>query len=167
MSIEDTLKRAELFLGLDDADLLRIATLPSSHEVVFSPGEAIIRGGARASDLFVLREGEVDLVMAVPSEHLDEAHTVQVDRVTTGGCFGWSALVRPHFYVMSAVCRRPSEVVNISGAELMALFEEEHSIGYRVFQSLSHIIGARLRDVEQALATGQRWPLPGSVSIDE
>ena len=157
MSIEDALKRAELFLGLDDADLLRIAALPSAHEATFSPGEVIFRGGARASHLFVLREGEIDLVMAVPSEHLDGAHTVQVDRVTTGGCFGWSALVRPHFYVMSAVCIRPSAVVSIGGAELMALFEDDHNIGYRVFQSLSHIIGARLRDVEQALVTGQAY----------
>jgi len=53
------------------------------------------------------------------------------------------------------VCTKPSEVVNISGAELTALPEENHSIGYRVFQSRSHIIGARLRDVEQALVAGQ------------
>ena len=166
MGIEETLKRAELFLGLDDADLFRIATLPSSHEAVFSPGEVIIRGGARANHLFVLREGEVELVIDVPSAHWQGERAVVVDRMTTGGCFGWSALVRPHFYVMSGVCLERAEVVVISGAELMGLFDDDYRIGYRVFQSLSHIVGARLRDVEQALARGQRWPFPGVGPID-
>jgi len=160
LGIESTLKRAELFLGLDDADLLKIASLPSSREAAFSSGDAIIRIGERARQLFVLKEGHVDLVIDVPSGHGLVGGPVIIDRITTGGCFGWSALVRPHFYVMSAVCREYAEVVTISGAELTALFDEDHRVGYRVFQSLSHIIGARLRDVEQALAKGQRWPFP-------
>ncbi len=161
MEIEKTLKRAELFLGLDDADLLRIARLPSSHEVAYSPGEVIIEDEGIAKYLYVLRKGQVDLVMEAPPMFEQEGTVVVVDRVTTGGCFGWSALVRPHLYVMSAVCRESAYAVAISGDELMALFEEDHRIGYRIFQSLAHIIGARLRDVEQALAKGQRWSFPG------
>ena len=167
VSIEDTLKRAELFLGLDDADLLRIATLPSSHEAEFAAGEVILRDGTRANHLFVLREGQVELVIDVPAEHWQGQRTVVIDLITTGGCFGWSALVRPHFYVMSAVCLEWAEVVVIDGAELMALFDDDYHIGYRVFQSLSHIVGARMRDVEQALARGQRLPFPGLGTIDE
>lgn len=167
VSIEDTLKRAELFLGLDDADLRRIATLPSSREAEFAAGEVIIRDGTRANHLFVLREGQIELAVDVPAEHWQGQRTVVIDRITTGGCFGWSALVRPHFYVMSAVCLDRAEVVVISGAELMALFDDDCNIGYRVFQSLSHIVGARMRDVEQALARGQRWPFPGAETIDE
>jgi CRP-like cAMP-binding protein len=161
LEIEKTLKRAELFLGLDDADLLRIARLPSSHEVAYSPGDVIIEDEGIAKYLYVLRKGQVDLVMEVPPMFGQEGAVVVVDRVTTGGCFGWSALVRPHLYVMSAVCRESAYAVAISGAELMALFEEDHRIGYRIFQSLAHIIGARLRDVEQALVKDQRWPFPG------
>jgi len=161
LEIERTLKRAELFLGLDDADLLRIARLPSSHEVAYSPGDVIIEDEGIAKYLYVLRKGQVDLVMEVPPMFGQEGAVVVVDRVTTGGCFGWSALVRPHLYVMSAVCRESAYAVVISGDELMALFEEDHRIGYRIFQSLAHIIGARLRDVEQALAKGQRWSFPG------
>ena len=87
-----------------------------------------------------------------------EGYKVVVDRITTGGFFGWSAVVRPHFYVMSAICKEPSQVVIISGVELVALFDKDYHIGYKVFQSLSRIIGTRLRDVEHVLVTGQRWP---------
>ena len=158
MGIEKTLKRAEVFLGLDDSDLSKIATLPSCREGAYQPERVIFRTGDKAKYLYVLKGGEIDLMVEVPPKSEQAATQVVVDRITTGGFFGWSALVKPHFYTMSAICTGPSSVVVISGAELMALFEKEYHIGYKVFQSLSHIIGIRLRDMEQVLATGRRWP---------
>lgn len=158
MEIEQTLKRAEVFLGLDDSDLTKIATLPSCREKAYQPEETIFRTGDAAKHLHVLKEGQVDLVIEVPSSSTQAAIKVVVDRITTGGFFGWSALVQPHFYVMSAICKEPSQVVIISGVELLALFDQDYHIGYKVFQSLARVIGTRLRDVEHVLATGQRWP---------
>ncbi|MFH1382315.1 MAG: cyclic nucleotide-binding domain-containing protein [Chloroflexota bacterium] len=155
MSVEKTLKRAEVFLGLDDSELSKIADLPSCQEETYQAGDLIIREGDEARSIYVLKEGRLDLMMEVPSEEKQ----VVVERITTGSFFGWSALVKPHSYVMSAVCSAPSTVVKISGAELLALFEQDYRIGYKVFQSLSHTIGVRLRVVEQVLLTGQkRWP---------
>ena len=159
MGIEKTLKRTEVFLGLDDSDLSKIAALASCREKAFHPEEVLFRAGDEAKYLYVLKEGQVDLVMEVPPKSKKAATQVVVDRVTTGGFFGWSALVEPHFYVMSAICKEPSRVVIISGVELMALFDKDYYIGYKVFQSLSQIIGIRLRGMEQVLVQGQRWPL--------
>ncbi len=58
---------------------------------------------------------------------------------------------------MSAVCKELSRVVVIR-LELLALFDKDYYIGYKIFQSLSSIIGARLRDMEQILLKGQGWP---------
>ena len=160
MAIEKTLQRAEVFLGLDDSDLSKVAALPSCRDEAYQPEDVIFRAGDEAKYLYVLKEGQVDLVTEVPPRLGQTATKVVVDRVTTGGFFGWSALVKPHFYTMSAICKEPSRAVMISGIELMALFEKDYHIGYRVFQSLSHIIGTRLRDMEQVLATGRRWPFP-------
>jgi len=157
MGVADTLKRTEVFLGLDDSDLDKIAALPSCREVSYQAGEVIIRAGDEAKFLYVLKEGEVDVVMAVPTKS-EQAKKVVIDVITKGGFFGWSALVKPHFYTMSAICRKPCTVATISGAELMALFEKEYYIGYRVFQSLARIIGTRLRDLEQVMVRGERWP---------
>ena len=158
MKIETTLKRVEVFLGLDDHDLSKIAGLSSCHEEAFQPGETIFRRGDEAKYLYVLKNGQVDLVAEIPARSGQETTTVVVDRVTTGGFLGWSALVKPHLYVLSAVCSKPSEAVMIGGADLLALFAKDYRIGYRVFESLSHVIGARLRDIEQTLVNGQRWP---------
>lgn len=158
MGIVETLKRAEVFLGLDDSDLNKIAALPSCREETYQPGEVILRSGDEAKYLYVLKEGQIDLVMKIPPESKLAATQVVVDTITTGGFFGWSAVVEPHFYVMSGICKRPSRVVVISGAELMSLFDSDYFIGYKVFQSLSRIIGTRLRDTEQILLKGQKWP---------
>jgi CRP-like cAMP-binding protein len=115
----------------------------------------MFRAGDEAKYLYVLKEGRVALLMGLPP---GQGGKLVVDRITTGGFFGWSALVRPHFYVMSAICEEYSTVVIISGAELMVLFDRENHIGYKVFQSLSHVVGTRLRDMEQLLMKGQRWP---------
>jgi len=158
MGIENTLKRAEVFLGLDDGDLSKIAALPSCREEACQPEEVIFSAGDEAKHLYVLKEGQVDLVMEVPSGSGQAVTKVVVDRITTGDFFGWSAIVAPHYYTMSAICKEPSAVVIISGVELMALFDRDYHIGYMVLQSLSRIIGVRLRVMERVLARGQRWP---------
>ena len=158
MGIEKTLKRAEVFLGLDDSELDKIAALPSSREEVYHAEEFIFRAGDAAKYLYLLGEGEVNLVAEVLPWSEPEAKQIVVDIITKGGFFGWSALVRPHFYVMSAICKKPCTVAVISGAELLALFDQDNHLGYKVLQSLCRIIGARLRDIEQVFIRGERWP---------
>ena len=158
MAIEQTLKRAEVFLGLDDSDLSKIAALPSCREEAYQADEVILRAGDEAKYLYVLKEGQVNLMMEVQPGSKQAATKAVIDIITTGGFFGWSAIVEPHFYTMSAICKEPSNVVTISGAELMALFDKDYRIGHKVLQSLTRIIGTRLRDMEQVLVKGQRWP---------
>ena len=157
MGIADTLKRTEVFLGLDDSDLDKIAALPSCREASYQPGDVIIRAGDEAENLYVIKDGQVDVVMKVSTKS-EPAEKVVIDVITKGGFFGWSALVRPHFYTMSAICRKPATVASISGAELLALFDKDYHIGYRVYQSLARIVGTRLRDLEQVMVRGERWP---------
>ena len=163
MEIEKTLKRSEVFLGLEDSDLAKIAALPSSRALDFQPGETIFQAGRKAEYLYVIKEGQIDLVMEAPSSK--QVTKVVIDTVTTGGTFGWSALVKPHFYTGSAVCAQLSRVVAVSGAELTALFEQDNRLGYQIYQRLCQVIGARLRNMEQVLIRGKRWPFiqpPGS-----
>ncbi len=162
MTVVQNLKRAEVFLGLDDIALGKIAALPSCREELYSAGQVIFSAGDEARFLYVLSEGQVKLV-ASGSLEFGQATKPTVDRITTGGLLGWSAVVEPHFYTMSAVCTEPSRIVAISGAELLVLFERNPHLGYQVLQSLSRIIGTRLRDVEQFLVKGKRWPFLGEV----
>lgn len=157
MGIEETLKRAEVFLGLEDDDLRRIAALPSCREEAYEAGDVIFHSGDEARFLYILQEGQVELTVEAPSDFVAGA-AVAINTIRKGGCFGWSALVKPHSYVMAARCRKPSRVVVLSGTELNALFDTDNRIGYKVMRSLMQIIGTRLRYLEQLLATGERHP---------
>jgi CRP-like cAMP-binding protein len=164
--IVDALRRSEVFLGLEDKYLERIASLPSSCEKTLKFGETLFQFGERAEFLYVLKEGRIDLVAGFAPESELGRRKLVVDRVTVGGFLGWSALVAPYYYVLSAVAEVHSKVICIRGSELIALSDEDFYVGYRVFSGLSRIIGFRLREYEQVLVRGRRWPfLNGDVKV--
>ena len=156
MKIEDTLGRSELFLGLENNELKMIASLPSTKQECYPAGHTLFKAGDRAKNIYVLEEGQIEIVAETITN--DQAKPVTVDIITKGGIVGWSALVRPSSYVLSAVCETSCSMTAISGGELLALFDREHEIGHKVFQGLSHIIGSSYRDLQQVLIKGKRWP---------
>ena len=156
MTIEDTLRRSELFLGLDNNELKMIADLPSTGQVTCLSGHFLFKAGDKATNIYVLEEGQIDIVAETFVG--DEKKSVTVDIITKGGLVGWSALIRPNSYVLSAICETGCRMTAISGKELLDLFELQHQIGHKVFQGLSHIIGSSYRDLQQVLIKGKRWP---------
>ena len=159
MGVVEALKRSEVFLGLDDSELIEIANLPSTKEESWQPNQFIFRKGERAKLLYVLKEGKVNLVTERKDGSSIEPERLVVDDITKGEAFGWSALVAPRSYVLSAFCSEPSKVIAISGEELAALFERNNHIGYKVLYSVTLIIFTRLRYTEQLVVQSKRWPL--------
>ncbi len=158
MTIESTLRRTEVFLGLSDCELQTIAALPSSRIEDFETGQYLFEAGGKAKYLFLLEEGQVEVIVEIPSVAENITRRITVDLAGKGTLMGWSALVRPHFYVLSAVCQKPCKVALVSGEELLALFEKDRNIGFKIYEGLSQVIGTRYRDLEQVLIKGKRWP---------
>lgn len=156
--IEDTLKRAEVFLGLDDSDLSLIAQLPSSHQDNYPAGHTLFRAGEEAKYIYVLDEGLINIVVDILSTPEKVPSQITVDVITKGDFFGWSALVKPNRYILSAICQKPCRVTRISGPELISLCNANYNIGYKIFLGLSQIIGTTFRDLQQVLIAGKRWP---------
>ena len=154
----DTLKRAEVFLGLEDAQLEKIAALPSCRYLEFAAGENVFRGGDRAVDLYVLDSGQISLVVELKHRARPGLYRVVVKKLTTGSFIGWSALTEPPQFLLSGFAGRPSRVLAINGAEVMALFEDDTLMGFKIYQYLSHIISLRARDIEHVLLKGKRQP---------
>jgi CRP-like cAMP-binding protein len=161
MPIEGILRRSDIFLGLDDSDLKMIASLPSTKQMDFQIGQFLFKAGDAAENIYILEEGQINLIEEIPPHSDNVATQVIVEIVNKGSLVGWSALVRPHSYALSAICQRPCKLVFISGRELLNLFEQNHSIGYKVYQGLSQVVGARFRNLQQILISGKRWPFIG------
>lgn len=147
MDIVSVLKRCEVFVGLNDSDLEKVAALQSWRRETYSEGVIIFRENVAARDFYILEEGEVRLVIGVYKEGVREATQVPVDSITKGDVFGWSSLVTPHSLTLSALCVKPSSVLVVNGDELSALMDSDHSLGYEVMKGLVRVIGARLRDL--------------------
>ncbi|MBM4445901.1 MAG: cyclic nucleotide-binding domain-containing protein [Chloroflexi bacterium] len=159
MDIMQLLKRCEVFIGLDDSDLQKIASLPSWRRNTYSAGESVFRENDVAKDFHILEEGEIRLVVASrKGRGTREPVRVSVDTVTKGDVFGWSSLVAPHSRNMSAICIKRSTVVAVSGTELNQLMDCNHSLGYEIMKSLVRVIARRLRDLQGKLVGKEKLP---------
>ncbi len=159
MNIVQLLKRCEVFVGLDDSDLQKLAELPSWHRNTYSAGDFIFQEDSAAKQFYILEEGEISLLVASRKAGTKKLVQVPVDTVTKGDVFGWSSLVAPHSRNMSATCVKRSTVVAVSGTELNELMDRNHSLGYEVMKSLMSVVARRLRDLQSKLAGKEKLPL--------
>jgi len=151
----ETLKRSEVFLGLDDASLQKIADLPSCQQYSYQAQEVIFESGGEAGYFYVVEEGAVNLVLRESADlsRLPKQNVVRT--VTQGGTFGWSAVIPPHFRILGATAKGSCKVLAVSGKELLALFDREPQLGYEVMNSLLRVIATSFRNIEQLLVTGK------------
>ena len=151
----ESLKRCEIFLGLDNDDLQKIVDLLSCQEITYQAQEIIFSAGQSAEHLYVLAEGKVDLVARVSPPPKSSSPPLIIT-IGKGGIFGWPALVPPHIFSLTAVAKTQAQVLSIGGSEIRNLFELHPNIGYEVTKSLLQVIASRFRTIEQLLITGKR-----------
>jgi CRP-like cAMP-binding protein len=145
------LRRSELFLGLSDADLRKIAVLPSCVIRDYAAGERIFTAGDAAADFYILVVGRVSVFTQKSAAAAGVSERNVVGTATKGGTFGLSAFIPPPVRYLSAVTEEPATVLSIGMKELRALFAADAVIGYEVMQSLVSIIGAKFRNLEELI----------------
>ena len=156
MSAIDSLKRCEIFLGLDNDDLQKIVDLPSCQEKIYQSAEEIFHAGQPAGHLHILAEGKVDLVAEVSTPSSKLLRPTLITIIGKGSIFGWPALVPPHVFSLTAIAKAPVQLLTIGGSDIRDLFESHPHIGYEVTKSLLQVIASRVRTIEQLLITGKR-----------
>ena len=141
--MEELLSRADLFNGLRSDEISRIVAFGRPHHL--TKGEYLFFLGDPADRLFVVAEGQVDLCfpMAVGKVLKD----ISVEVADPGQTLGWSALVKPYRFTLSARAATASHVVGFARQELLNFFAEEPAIGYAVLTRISELVGIRLLKV--------------------
>lgn len=140
MVTAETLKGFPLFEGLDEDELAQIAKL--CHERSYEEGSIVHSSGSTVTNVYLLKEGEVNVQVEVVFHNLEARITVCT--LKKGDAFGWSALVPPHKSTATAKCQRKSDVIAINGKELMGISENNNHIGYIVMANLNKVISSRL-----------------------
>ncbi|MGQ9602163.1 MAG: ATP-binding protein [Candidatus Bipolaricaulia bacterium] len=143
------LRRFELFSGLTEEELAFLASL--GREEVYEPGTVLFKEGDPAREFFLVLAGEVALEMGLQLWPGAPKRQVEVETVSGGGSFGWSALIPPHTRTLSARCRGEARLIALPGDELRRLLDSDPKIGHKVSEKLAELIASRLRDTRAKL----------------
>lgn len=138
------LAQTGIFVGLRDAEAARLLAL--AHPRHCRKGECLFLLGDHADRLYVVRSGKVEL--SFPMSFGGVVRDVPVESKTPGGALGWSALVKPHRFTLSARAAETSELDAFLRQDLTQLFEAEPHIGCVVMRHVSEIVGRRLLQVQ-------------------
>jgi CRP/FNR family cyclic AMP-dependent transcriptional regulator len=150
--IIDTLKNSEIFADLDAGQLEKISHLCRSGS--YLRGTSVFNEGDEAVELHILTDGMVALEMELRPVPNRPAIPTALEVVTKGESFGWSTLVEPYVYTLSARCMSACMVLSVSGDMLRKAIADDPRLGYKVMTKLARLISLRLMHTRLRLTSG-------------
>jgi CRP/FNR family cyclic AMP-dependent transcriptional regulator len=138
------LRRAAIFEELQDAEvapLLEVARPYQCHK-----GECLFLLGDHADRLYVVLSGKMELTF--PLSFGGVVRDVPVELKAPGSALGWSALVKPHRFTLSARAEETSNLAAFLRQDLLRVFEQEPRVGYVVMRHVAEVVGRRLLQVQ-------------------
>ena len=147
--LERALAQSELLKGFSPIDVERFQELATI--VTAEAGSELFKSGDYAQHLYVALEGEVELHMSVPEWWgIDTPHR-KVSTAKTGQVFGWSALVEPYVYSLTAVCVSDVSLARFEGSQLTDLSVRNPHIGYRLLSQVLKVVSGRFHTLAEAV----------------
>jgi CRP-like cAMP-binding protein len=146
----DFLQSVEVFKGLDDSKLAGLQD--HCREKDYRQNDKLFSEGEDATCLWIVKKGQVDLRFDLPDRPTSTQNTISsIFKFMT---FGWSSLVTPNRYRLSAYCAaRDCKVIQIERENLLKAFKADSQIGYRVMSNLVKIIGERFNQLQDSAWT--------------
>ncbi len=157
MTAQQVLRECELFSKLSDAELEKVAS--SVMEKQYEAGTTIFQEGDNAEELLILQEGKVAVQITLPKAQIQMSRRLTVDIVNRNDVVGWSVIVEPYVYTLTAVCLQRVKALSLSGTKLRWLLRDDPKIGYEVLKGLIKVMASRLDDTRQLLIS-ERSLLP-------
>jgi len=123
--------------------------------------DVVFRYEEPAEHFYGLVDGEVDLTLvftdrvlktqveyeeSVHAQIVDEEKQIVVDTVLPGQVFGWASIIGDNRRTVTARCTAPSRIIAIPASDLNALFDGNHSLGYRLMRRMANIVSNRLKN---------------------
>lgn len=130
----DRLRKVEIFQGLGDEELKKVA--PFCLEESFPKGSVLCEEGERADKFFILEDGSVSIRF-----HKGVNFCIQ----TPGKILGWSFLVPPSRYTASAQALVPTKVLVVKSPDFYEMVHKDAKMGLKIMENLAHIVANRLK----------------------
>ncbi len=134
------LKTCELFRGMDDLALARLAPLARPRTV--RQGEYLFLLGDAAECIHVVQQGKIELCF--PFSLGGSMKDIPIETISAGGTVGWSAFVDPYRFTLSARSAELSEVLAFGRHDLQRALEGDPANGRAFMQCVAQLVGRRL-----------------------
>lgn len=132
------LSQTNFFGRLTPTQLDRVAALSSVQDC--EAGQQVYRVGDPADKVYVLVHGTVRHAIGFGGRNANVG-----DILRRGELFGWAALTPPrNVRIATAACLAPCRFLVIDGAGLIALMEQDHTLGYHLMTQLNRLITGTL-----------------------
>lgn len=142
MACLDLLQNVEAFKALTEKELAVIDGFCREKGVTY--GERIFKEGDDATHLYIVKQGLVDLRFDLPARETSEAQTLS--SIPGKSFFGWSSMVSPFRYKLSAYCASEScRVVMIERSRFHDYLREYPKSGYHILSELLKVVGKRFQ----------------------
>ena len=143
MEKEHTLRSCEFFELLESRELSEISNL--GQMMTFQNGEYVFRQGDYGEHIYIIVDGQIYLERTVDLG--DHKGNVVIEILGKGRVLGcWSTLLdMPHILMSSAVCKQPTKIVAIKGAELRRMMIGNAELGFNLMERLCFLLRDRIQ----------------------
>ena len=138
--------KLDLFEGLEPGQARELMAL--AVPMSLSPGEVLFRLGEEATRLYLIQAGLITLTM--PLQIAGRHEEMRIDERLPGQTVGWSTLIPPHRFTLSATAPIATDLLAFSRGDVLRHFEREPRVGYVVSRNIAALVGERF-EVFQAM----------------
>src|SRR5215472_18979556 len=131
----------DLLKGLSPEDANEVLAL--GKRLLLSSGAELFHLGQDADALHVIQRGRLKLTLPMQVRGQDEQ--VLVEERAPGQTVGWSSLIPPYRFTMTATAPLETEVVSLSRDALLAHFATHPGVALAISLNLASVIGQRLQ----------------------
>jgi CRP/FNR family transcriptional regulator, cyclic AMP receptor protein len=143
-TLETLLSKVPIFGQLSDRELRRVATIVHKRE--YSPEEFIFRQGDPGLGMYVVVDGEVEILLAD-----QDGEEKKLAVLKAGDFFGELSLLDESPRSASAVARTQSNIIGFFRPDLVDLLNRSPKSGTKILFKLGEVIGTRLRITNEQL----------------
>ncbi len=130
----------ELLNGLTSAEVDQILGLGA--RLVIPSGDSLFRLGDPADRLFLAVSGRIRLTL--PMQLRGQNENVFVEEISAGQAVGWSALIPPYLFTLTATAMVETVVIALPREALLQYFVASPEAGCKIAFNLAVVIGHRM-----------------------
>jgi CRP-like cAMP-binding protein len=131
----------ELLNGLSSGEVEQVLALGTRQ--ILTAGASLFKLGDNADRLFLTQRGRIRLTL--PMQVRGREENILVEERSPGQTVGWSALIPPYRFTLTATVPLETEVIILPREALREYFAAHPEAGYRVALNLAVVIGHRLQ----------------------